>query len=281
MRVKSLIRYFGGKYFLIPHIFPMPPHRTYIEPFCGSLVVLLNKTKAKSEIVNDIYSLLVNFWEKLREDYLELKKACSYRLKSEDLFKKYMKELNQEEIKLDFETAYKFFYINRNCQSGFMCGYMGMNTGNTGNYKNTIEPKLQFFESIYERIKDIDIRNRDFREILTPNIDNSEVLLYIDCPYVGGGKAYQRMVGMGENKWTQKDLEDLRKIIKGYKNLKFILSIDDGDFFSDPNWFVQEIDYERKAPAAGIERKTYKEFVIRNFDIDKIEINNMEDVLNE
>lgn len=279
MKVRSPIRYYGGKFFF--DFSPFPEHRTYIEPFGGSIVTLLNKPKVKSEIVNDVNSLLINFWMKLRDNYSELMKALDFLPKSEQLFKQYMKDLNEKEIELDFEAAKKFFYINRHCQSGFMCSYMGMNTGNTGNYKNTVISKLQFFKSIWERIKDVDFRCRDFRLILNPKIDHEWVLLYLDPPYVKGGKEYQKMVGMGKNKWTQKDLEDLRKIIKDYKNLKFILSIDDADFFSDPNWFVQEIDYEKKASAAGIERKTYKEYIIRNFDIDKIEINNIEDVLDE
>lgn len=45
----------------------MPPHRSYLEPFAGSLAVLFNKPRSAIETVNDIDGDIVNFFRVLRE----------------------------------------------------------------------------------------------------------------------------------------------------------------------------------------------------------------------
>lgn len=47
--------YFGGKYALSDKIIPLfPEHRTYVEVFGGSGVVLINKKPSDIEVYNDL-----------------------------------------------------------------------------------------------------------------------------------------------------------------------------------------------------------------------------------
>ena len=66
--MKPPFAYYGGKTTLGPKIAALlPAHDHYIEPFAGSLAVLLAKAPTTWETVNDLDDLLVNFWRVLRE----------------------------------------------------------------------------------------------------------------------------------------------------------------------------------------------------------------------
>lgn len=70
--------YYGGKQPLADWIVSlMPPHQTYVEPFAGSLAVLLAKPPAPVEVVNDLDGEVVNFWRVLRDRPHDLERVCA------------------------------------------------------------------------------------------------------------------------------------------------------------------------------------------------------------
>jgi DNA adenine methylase len=70
--------YFGGKTRLADTIAALlPDHEHYIEPFGGSLAVLLAKPPAPAETVNDLDHRLVTFWRILRDHPDALARACA------------------------------------------------------------------------------------------------------------------------------------------------------------------------------------------------------------
>lgn len=70
--------YHGGKQRLADWIVSlMPPHQTYVEPFAGSLAVLLAKPPAPVEVVNDLDGEVVNFWRVLRDRPHDLERVCA------------------------------------------------------------------------------------------------------------------------------------------------------------------------------------------------------------
>lgn len=70
--------YFGGKIRLAEQIAAaLPPHEHYVEPFGGSLAVLLAKPRSRMETVNDLDGDLVTFWRVLRDQPDELMRACA------------------------------------------------------------------------------------------------------------------------------------------------------------------------------------------------------------
>lgn len=53
----------GGKRRLLKHILPhIPPHKVYVEPFCGAAAVLLAKATSSLEVINDIDGAMINFY---------------------------------------------------------------------------------------------------------------------------------------------------------------------------------------------------------------------------
>lgn len=75
--MKPPIPYYGGKNTLADQIVAMlPPHRHYVEPFAGSLAVLLAKPPSSVETVNDLDEDIVTFWRVLRDRPDELLRMC-------------------------------------------------------------------------------------------------------------------------------------------------------------------------------------------------------------
>lgn len=70
--------YFGGKTTLARRIVALlPSHSHYVEPFAGSLAVLLAKPPSAMETVNDIDGDLMAFWRVLRDQPTELARVCA------------------------------------------------------------------------------------------------------------------------------------------------------------------------------------------------------------
>jgi DNA adenine methylase len=78
MNLTPPFAYFGGKTTLAPAIVDLlPAHRHYVEPFAGSLAVLLAKPQSLFETVNDLDGHLMTFWRVLRERPEDLMRACA------------------------------------------------------------------------------------------------------------------------------------------------------------------------------------------------------------
>jgi len=76
--VKPPFTYFGGKTSIAERIAALlPPHEHYVEPFAGSLAVLLAKKPSSMETVNDLDGRLMTFWRILRDRPLELERVCA------------------------------------------------------------------------------------------------------------------------------------------------------------------------------------------------------------
>src|SRR5690625_3140270 len=85
--VKPPFAYYGGKMTLAPQIAALlPEHEHYVEPFAGSLAVLLAKKPSKAETVNDLDADLMTFWRVLRDRPGDLERVCTLTPHSRDEF---------------------------------------------------------------------------------------------------------------------------------------------------------------------------------------------------
>ncbi|MEV4234060.1 DNA adenine methylase [Nocardia sp. NPDC049737] len=76
--MKPPMAYYGGKTTIAARIAGMlPAHGHYVEPFAGSLAVLLTKPAVRMETVNDIDGDLMTFWRVLRDRPTELARVCA------------------------------------------------------------------------------------------------------------------------------------------------------------------------------------------------------------
>lgn len=71
---RPLLDYFGGKWKHANTIIKsFPPHKSFVDVFCGAASITLKKPRSKNEIVNDIHSEVVNLMFILREKDYALK----------------------------------------------------------------------------------------------------------------------------------------------------------------------------------------------------------------
>jgi hypothetical protein len=110
--VKPPFPYYGGKQMLAEQIIDLlPEHRHYVEPYAGSLSVLLAKPRVKFETVNDLDGDLVNFWEVLRRRADELEIACGLTPHSRAEHDAAKKALKIEPIDDELERARKTWVL--------------------------------------------------------------------------------------------------------------------------------------------------------------------------
>lgn len=184
--IKPPFTYFGGKTINATRIVAMlPPHGHYVEPYCGSLAVLLAKPRSGMETVNDLDRALVTFWRVLRERPADLARHCALTPHSLAEFR------DAEDVDApsdDLETARRIWTRLTQGRAGTLC--------NTG-WRHFVDPADSSFgmpdyldgyvarmAAAAERLHRVSLECRSALELVEWYGRSPDVLLYIDPPYL-------------------------------------------------------------------------------------------------
>jgi len=201
-KLKQPLKWYGGKYYLADWIISlMPKHLHYVEPYAGGLSVLLNKSpfdvrhqwgsKSQecgiSEVVNDKYLLLTNFW-----GVLQNKEAF-------ELFKRSVEAMPFSEIEwkdstlkkpckyLDVENALAFFVRCRQSRAGSFKSFATLSRNRTRGLMNEqVSAWLSCIDglaAVHSRLKRVVILCGDALNIIKQQ-DGDKALFYLDPPYL-------------------------------------------------------------------------------------------------
>lgn len=261
----------GGKRNLLDDILPFPEHTTYVEVFCGSAVVLVNKVKSEVEIANDINKRLINAWKQMCKHRRDFVDYCLHegRLDSQQLFYEFVEEVAEDPV----EDAMRFYYINHHSFSQNNTDYHGLSFTGHNHWHEPYLNKLKNLDDIADRLEEVMWISRDFKNVIKRS-DKEGVLMYLDPPYFKGGVKYEQMAGREEGAaWTMQDFDDLRSLLADVKKAKFILSIDREDYWFEKMPNLHSTPVERINAASycvGGTKKRDIEYVIRNFDPDDV-----------
>ena len=107
----------------------MPKHSVYLEPYAGSLSVLLNKPRCHIETVNDLHGEVVNFFRVLRDNPYELKQLLELTPYSREEY-----DLAYQEEENEIERARRFCV---RCWQGFGCANLYHNGFKSGQQSNS------------------------------------------------------------------------------------------------------------------------------------------------
>lgn len=178
---RTPISYYGGKQHLISEILPIiPKHIQYVEPFCGGASVFWSKQKSDHEVINDINQAVFNFWYVCKTDFDNLKLKIENTLHSENEYIT-AREILKKEITDKTLYAWAFWTSIALSFSNKLNG--GFAFSSTGIHSQNTRKKRESFESyIYERMKDVEIFNRDAIELILLK-DNPDTFMYFDPPY--------------------------------------------------------------------------------------------------
>jgi DNA adenine methylase len=188
--IKSKIipfNYFGGKFmhadFIINHL---PETKNYVEVFGGSGVILFNRKPSKIETLNDINSVVINFFECLRDHSEKLLEKIYLTPYCQDEYIKCYRDMNKGD---KIERARRFFVAVNQSFNGTYARQTGWKMSSHNSRKNISEmcsrwnSKIPNLLRIINRLRSIQISNMDFRDIFE-KFNNKDTLLYCDPPYV-------------------------------------------------------------------------------------------------
>jgi DNA adenine methylase len=178
--------YFGGKTRLAGRIVPLlPTHRHYVEPFAGSLAVLLAKPRSTMETVNDIDGDLMTFWRVLRdrpeEQALHMALTPHSRAEYQVAY-----DLDTGD---DLERARRVWVLLSQGRGGSMrrTGWRFYRDPKTSTYSfpEYLAAYVNRVPAAAERLAGVSLECRDALDVLDDYGQHAEVLLYCDPPYVG------------------------------------------------------------------------------------------------
>lgn len=187
--LKPPFPYYGGKTLLAERIIDLlPDHRHYVEPYAGSLAVLLGKLRVPFETVNDLDGDLVHFWRTLRErpDELEVAYGLTPHARAEHLA---ALDAVDEPVADPIERARRTWVLLTQGQSGGTARRTGWRFfGNPGATTYSMPQYLAAYVARFgpavARLHGVSLECRPALEIVTKYGQHDGVLLYVDPPYV-------------------------------------------------------------------------------------------------
>lgn len=235
----GLCPYIGGKEnhadWIISHFPTNYPKMTYVEVFGGMASVLLEKKPSKIEIYNDINRDLTNLFLVVKENPDEFLQRLSNLPYSEHVYTQFLREYyNGHHHTLDcIEQAARYFYLQYNSFSGRFGGSFSISLAR--NAATAYSRRLNTIPSIAERIKNVQIMNKDWRWVLDRWYDRENTLFYCDPPYFATEEYYYNNSFCGED---HKELAEKLKKIKGTVFLSYYYF--DGLYELYPGWVIHK-----------------------------------------
>lgn len=183
--------YYGGKTTLAQQIVDhLPSHRHYVEPFAGSLAVLLAKPASPMETVNDLDGNLMTFWRVLRDRPDDLMRVCALTPHS----------------RAEHQAAYDLSVTDdlERARRVWVCLTQGRgNTLRRTGWRHFQDPSrrgptsmpdyltsyVQRMRGAANRLAHVSLEARPALDIITDYGRHTEVLIYADPPYLGSTRS--------------------------------------------------------------------------------------------
>lgn len=192
MSVGTVMGYYGSKTRAAPRIVEMlPQHDAYVEPFCGSLAVLMAKPPAgRFETVNDIDHDLMTFWRVLRERPEDLERVCALTPHSRG---EYAACWPIKEAVDDLERARRVWVKLAQGRGGQLrptgWRYHERPHGRSSSMPQTLAGYVDRFADVARRLRSVSLECRDAFEVIAKYGADEFTLLYVDPPYLGSTRA--------------------------------------------------------------------------------------------
>ncbi len=188
----------------------LPPHHTYVEPFCGSAALLFGKPRSKVEVINDLDADIYNLFVVLRDPkkcaaLTELLRKTLYSRQEFDECKR-----NWDVVTDEVERARIFCVLSR--QS------FGSVVGESWAYGlvsvKAFHSNLSMFEPFCRRLEQVQIEHLPAFDVIS-RYDSARSCLFIDPPYLPETRVRQKGYHHEMTVEDHRGLLDQLKTVKG------------------------------------------------------------------
>ena len=165
----------------------LPRHDHYVEPFAGSLAVLLAKAPSRYETVNDLDGDLMTFWRVLRDQPAELIRTAHLTPHSRAEY-----ELSKTlDGAADVERARRVWVRLSQSRSNSMnaTGWRYRRQIGHASMPEFIDGYATRMPAAAQRIKSVSLECRDAVDVIRDYGTEPTVCLYVDPPYLGTTRA--------------------------------------------------------------------------------------------
>jgi len=178
--IRAPLNYPGSKAKSLKHILPVLPYRgAYIEPFGGSAAVLLARQPEKLEVYNDRYGGICCFYRVIRDRCDEFMARLDLTIHSREEFE--WSKASWQDCADEVERAARWYYSMYYSFSG-KGEFFGRNIKPQNPYAGKLRNRIPELPIIHERLRQVQIENLDWRDILK-DYDQPNAVFYLDPPY--------------------------------------------------------------------------------------------------
>ena len=280
-KITRPVKWWGGKSYLAPKIIDlMIRHLHYVEPFGGSLAVLLNKDPFDprhqwgeksyehgiSEVVNDIYRPLQNFWDVLKHEstFEKFQRIAEATLFSEIEFQRAEHYAFPTQC-LDVEAAVAFFVRCRQSRAGSFEDFAPLSRNRTRRRMNEQASAwlsaVDGLSNVHARLKRVVILCRDALDVIRQQ-DGPKTLFYLDPPYLYSTRA---STGNYAHEMEEADHREMLETIRECEGM-VMLSGYPNDLYDEllHHWARHDFRIDNKA-AGGASKRIMTESVWCNY----------------
>ncbi|ANZ35301.1 DNA methyltransferase [Lentzea guizhouensis] len=184
--------YFGGKSRLAGDIAAtFPEHTHYVEPYAGSLAVLLAKQPSVMETVNDLDGDIVHFWKVLREQPTALARACALTPHSRA---EHAAARDRPAELDDIERARRVWTYLTQGRAGILRNtgwrHYVAPSGSSTSMPKYLRGYVDRMAAAAERLAHVSLECRPALDLIERYGRSPEVLLYVDPPYLGSARVW-------------------------------------------------------------------------------------------
>jgi len=216
--------YFGGKTTLAPQIAALlPKHEHYVEPFAGSLAVLLAKRPSTAETVNDLDGDLVTFWRVLRDRPEDLERVCSLTPYSRSEFASVDLDAPLDDLERARQAWVRITQgRNLTLAGGVASDWKRRIVGANRQGRELLRLAARI-GPVAQRLHGVTLENRDALDVIRDYGTEPTVCIYADPPYVGstrGGEYGKEMTSDAQHEAFGQVCSDARAsvVISGYQS---------------------------------------------------------------
>lgn len=251
--MKTPIAYYGGKQSILKHILPLvPDHNLYTESFAGGAALFWAKEPAPVEVLNDVNSNLINF-------YNELESMIKTTLHSRDQYDFACIVYDFPQFFDEITRAWALWVKSK-------MGFASMLDGSFGydKQKNSIAKKIEgaktlFTDELAKGIENTQIECTDALRIISSR-DTERTFHFVDPPYINSN------CGHYSGTFNLMDFEELLELLSGIRG-KFMLTMFPHAVLSEyvlrNGWRLVEV--ERTISASKTSRRKQIEVIVMNY----------------